>query len=375
MSKSLLITFKPVDYYFFGGENTFGQSSDERNYLVRSNRLPQQTGIVGLLRHIMLEAGLNIGLEGFNPDSPQVQSFGQLHGISPLFLQGETEAGKCFLLPGSKLWLARGAELQVNYPPEDSGWGYTGGADFKTALPEVKYTLDGSEEHYTEKNYQADYWMEMSTGAEVKADGELDEDNKAKGIFLSSLHIGIDKMRRMQDAANDLDAFYKQEFLSLAPGYQFAVRAEVDEEVDSAIFNRSIHFGGENRTFQVKGEPWTAVHDGWWNPSLIYGTHSDRIVLTSDAFVDDPKALFALCRLVVAKVKPFRSIYLTKKDGDADQYRNLHLKKQKVLRYLIERGSVLFPFSGKAGQVENLIRKSVNYCNIGYNHFYKKNKP
>jgi hypothetical protein len=52
--KTMYLSLKPTGAFFFGGENTF-ESRGKVNYLVRSNPFPQQTGILGLLRHLLLD--------------------------------------------------------------------------------------------------------------------------------------------------------------------------------------------------------------------------------------------------------------------------------------------------------------------------------
>ena len=53
MSQFYRIQLTPLDTLFFGGENTFGQDSGA-NYFAQSNRFPQQTTLLGVLRHQIL---------------------------------------------------------------------------------------------------------------------------------------------------------------------------------------------------------------------------------------------------------------------------------------------------------------------------------
>ncbi|MEI6411943.1 MAG: hypothetical protein WCR52_21305, partial [Bacteroidota bacterium] len=51
----------PAGQFYFGGERnfSFGEKEDSSNYLVKSNYFPQQTGLLGMLRFVLLrEAGL-----------------------------------------------------------------------------------------------------------------------------------------------------------------------------------------------------------------------------------------------------------------------------------------------------------------------------
>ena len=48
-----LITLTPVGMFFFGGEETFGDGTND-NYFARSNSFPQQTTLLGMLRKEVL---------------------------------------------------------------------------------------------------------------------------------------------------------------------------------------------------------------------------------------------------------------------------------------------------------------------------------
>ncbi|MBP9076711.1 MAG: hypothetical protein KBG02_07600 [Haliscomenobacter sp.] len=387
MSKNVLITMRPADYYFFGGESTFDQSNGERNYLVRSNRLPQQTGVVGLLRHCLFEAGLDAGEESFDPSisvlagqTPNHQTFGLLEGISPLFLQYKKDGTRHFLLPAASCYLEDKTELKVD-PSEEASWGYSGDTDFQ-ALPSLTYSNKNKQKvTYSEKDRLGDFWINLSTKELVPSAWEKGnngaEDQPDEGIFISSLHIGIDKMRRIQmgngqNTGNNLEAFYKQEFYRLAKGFQFACIATVDDNLDCSVFNRCMPFGGENRTFILTATPWDETLQQLWNPAQAYGEEKGKVVLYGDAFLENPQDLFAHCSLVVAKTKPFRNIYVKGKPGTVGNqvYANLHKHKQKKLLYLLERGSILYLKQGEEEAAIQLLQSAGNYVNIGYNHFH-----
>ncbi len=50
-----LIKLTPVDQFFFGGNITFGENKATQNYLVRSEKYPQQTTLLGMLRYQLLK--------------------------------------------------------------------------------------------------------------------------------------------------------------------------------------------------------------------------------------------------------------------------------------------------------------------------------
>ena len=64
MSKTYLVTLKPIDKFFFGGDMTFAipEGNKERkeanrsfsSYIIRSMPFPQQTSLLGMLRFLLL---------------------------------------------------------------------------------------------------------------------------------------------------------------------------------------------------------------------------------------------------------------------------------------------------------------------------------
>jgi|GEM_PF-1696110 len=385
MTKQLLITLRPVDYYFFGGENTFDTDSKlgVRNYLVRSRKLPQQTSVLGLLRHILRINKLDFGPESFNADlgcqktldknegeAIRHQLFGILHSLSPIFLQYKQGTNRRFLLPASKLWLEDGEELEVNFGT-DKKKGFRG--DSWNDQVDLEYFDKNSQSKlpYTEKKKLGHFWIMLDNGKKMPEEFNRKLDT---GIFSSNLHIGIDKMSRIKNSqAGDEEGFYKQEFVRLAPDFGFAVIATVEAGFDTNIFNCTMPFGGEQRTFIVKGEEWTPELQAKWTPDQAYDNHSDCIVLISDAFVEKPNELFKLCRFVMADSIPFRNIQIKEPEkGQQPTYdfENLHRSKRKTLLHLIEKGSVLFPMPGKEKAVLDFLMADCNFRNIGYNHFF-----
>ena len=98
-----LFELTPLGEFFFGGEATFGP--ENRHYYVRSNLLPQQTSLLGLLRHELLKSNPQafdlvtdrirdktaaaelVGSQGF--DGSTDKAFGIIEGLSPVFLLDE----------------------------------------------------------------------------------------------------------------------------------------------------------------------------------------------------------------------------------------------------------------------------------------------
>mgnify|MGYP000970288492 FL=1 len=103
-----LVTLKPVEAFFFGGERTFefydeNDKKELQNNIIKSSMFPQQTSILGMLRKEILNIKKlikedwdykdsdkerikkYIGSESFNIDEKE-QDFGIIKKISPVFL-------------------------------------------------------------------------------------------------------------------------------------------------------------------------------------------------------------------------------------------------------------------------------------------------
>ena len=115
------ITLTPLEPYLFGGDTTFGkllsdkekkETSELGTYLVKSRQFPQQSAILGMLRkEIMTQANLLtrkvrgewvdksekaqaaslVGNEKFDIKIQEIQNFGAINSLSPIFLQNKND--------------------------------------------------------------------------------------------------------------------------------------------------------------------------------------------------------------------------------------------------------------------------------------------
>ena len=112
-----LVTLKPLEPFLFGGNQTFGTLGDKEagSYLVTSRQFPQQTAVLGMVRKaLMTQAGLLtrkrrgewvdkhkkvdainlVGYEKFSMSEKEVQDFGTIEKLSPIFLM---QKGKSYI--------------------------------------------------------------------------------------------------------------------------------------------------------------------------------------------------------------------------------------------------------------------------------------
>lgn len=216
------ITFTPMEPYFLGNEKTFkypGQKNDGKYgnlYFIRSEQTPSQSTVLGALRYMLLpviktdfsysaeELALNAaaaGPDGFDISSPEVQDFGAVRRLSPVYIT-------C----GSRIIIPAPLDHNVNAPEDDGRQKYTPFSDYSQVM-----TPDGS------KLYARDYDSKEGTAEGQYLDLDTHEIIEGSDLFIKTVRTGINR-------SVEKKGLFKKEFCSLADGYAFAVDAELDEE-------------------------------------------------------------------------------------------------------------------------------------------------
>jgi CRISPR-associated protein Cmr3 len=380
-----LITFTPLDYFFFGGENTLGQ--DGENYFARSNPFPQQTTIVGTIRHLLYNQGLNYGNHSFNAKIPnQINDFGMLQSISPIFIhknEGTKAIANAFLaapFDGHKL---NGCTPNCRFVPckithfstlcDNLGCTQLNLNFIKTTHKSVKVftgVSDDWEDGFKLENYNAKCYLKED--ALIQKDGAK---IPITDILQSEQHDGNAKPKQGQPRT---DAFYKQlvyRFTDLA--YSFACFVTWKDGIAPPQINgKIISLGAESRPFLVTISQSTENFEALF-PRAHYVSHrnSPCIVLLSDTYLENVAAVYQLCHGVVTQTTTFRNIITPNKGIKnfaplAQQPSERNLYKSNKLQ-LLKRGSVLYPKNNDAAiQIQQEIDKALNFKNIGYNYYH-----
>lgn len=235
MNYKYMVRLKPIDCYYFGGETTLGEGNAQ-NYYVESNRLPQVSALVGIIRYeILRQHGLLsynpeqektlkevkrlIGCQGFSMDNAQT-TFGIIQKLSPLFVENRAE-GKFY----TPMPLDDGLEIQLR-PEVNCSFSAT--ARQAMAVDITGYDAKGY------KNYK--YW--------VSGNGhKLDEHE----IFYTREQVGITKNGRMK---NEKDAYFKIILMGLNEAYNFAFLLETDEPIEE-VRQGLCALGGNRSMFRM----------------------------------------------------------------------------------------------------------------------------
>ncbi len=320
-----LVKLTPIDKFFFGQKNTFGDNNV--NYFVRSSHFPQQTALLGLLRYQLLchadksvfdnnkivnskAAKELIGEKSFSPEEPSVDNFGLIESLSPVFLM-DKETGEMYLPAG------------LRYQEKEKG-----------KYEPLHLKKEGSVvllEDYDTKKGVYSRWI----SDRIQSDTIAEDD-----FFKEDTRVGI---RKNYTGGTEDDAFFCETFYHFANyvggdlkegnegtahsncekelkkvhDYCFAFRFRAKEEVR---FEKSkiVHLGGERQPFLMEV---TKEENADLLPLKDFSFAKDRslymVLLLSDACIPSEIAKEAL--FAITEVKDFACL-LTQTDGDRRFY-------------------------------------------------------
>lgn len=265
-----VVTFRPLAPYFFGSEVTHGNGA-EANYFAKGNPLPQQTTLLGALRHLLYNIYGNVGRgpHSFSPDNFEYNDWGYLLGLSPIFLHDGS--GRFFLRQA----LDRQPDNHVLPLTEVEG-GALVFADY-TQSWKPAYRWHGFEK----KKGAAEAWVSL--------DGTVINTND---IFHSHTRPGIPK-KELYNTKESGPGLHKQMHWWMGKGWAFSVLAEFSEEVELKKLNgQTLPIGGEKTIFHISVEAADQDFNTLFaNGRMFYPTGSSsgmkkRLVLVSDAFAE-----------------------------------------------------------------------------------------
>lgn len=343
------VTLTPLDWFFFGGEQTF-DNGDGQSFIAFSNRMPQQTSILGMVRyqllkqnHLLLtgekeiddhrkpQIAMLVGENSFDIEATAMQSFGKIKRLSPVFV-----------LKGTKQLYPRPLThgIDIGFKKEDV-WMSGKRCDQILCAPS-----------FVEKDYYN--YCQL-----------IDKDNKPydiegdEGVFSTSMQIGITKA---DNNDKNEDGFFKQEtvrFRNTDTSFAFFLELEDDITLKDDI----VFVGAQRSCFQMKV---TSPSIETFIPEHPRGS----ILLLSPAFIRDREGLDNNCIQCWSGTTHFRN--LRQSSGG-----NLHsgfvkYKRQTSLCTFLSAGSIIFYRDEKQRQeIENKLNIQ-NLQMIGYNHFSVK---
>lgn len=398
----VLITLTPVGKYFFGGEVRFATGNEKHDkqfasYIVRSEIMPQQTSLLGMLRFLLLSNEHEL----FDEDANHIRTgmagkVSQLIGESGFRVKKERlpEAGNA---GGAKLEKAVSGKSAGN----DYGWiqsvspcflyhKKSGQAFFRSVMnEEMKLDFGASVKGYINREERSipSIWVkkveekkgekwELYTGKDtlkriwMSADGNF---VKETDLFKEDVRIGIDKS---VDGKRKDSAFYKQISYRLEEEYCLALIAEINlgagrtwKDYDGQV----VTLGADSSAFVLHAYPqMKEMPQALPDKSLYEGEEGKvRMMLLSDAYIPEESILERVL-FAISDVRPFRFLQTTNSE-EARKYNVAYNLLQSVKRYDLYRAGSVFFFhtDGEAEAFGEKLRSVAEFYQIGYNHYCK----
>ncbi len=364
-TKKYLVKLTPHQNFFFGGERTFGQKTDEKdttetNYFVLSNYYPQQTAVLGFVRHqLLLQADNTIFDENHIKDESKAIKligdgsfrinrnfpYGKIHSISPVFLCKASGDEQDYYFAANKEF-QKYTKMNDECEEED--------VDKFLELGKANgvFLLNGYDPKFDFDDFLVNKKLERL---------KYDE------VFKEQRQVGI---RKKYKGGTDDDAYYIQTFFRFETNdkeprslWSFAFILELDETIN--LTDRAIvPFGGEQQAFKMEVQPDFNTPIEKLIPEYQPSKNFDKVVLVSDAFVESNEIL-QVAEYAITQTLDFRFLSTNTLQGF-----NYYNRPNKSSKYnLFKRGSVFY------GDVESIEKqlKNKEFQNLGYN-IYKRIK-
>ncbi len=320
-----LVKLTPLSSFFFGNEQ--GEKAD---YYLKGNNFPQQTALLGFVRHQLLiqneliaaDQSINdkqksaklIGNQSFRYDSPA--SFGIIEKLSP-----------CFIID---------ADNKHYYPAPPP---------YANNVSKV-----GSNYFFPDFDPKDDYPLSLKP--------ILGDSISGNDIFSQEERPGIDKPNKENIQEK---SYFKQVWSKLKKGYGFGVYVTLDKSrYDNQInFDDGFAtFGKESMTFKMEiAEKTIQTQENI--------TDANAIVLLSDTYITED--ILSSCEVAVTDTVAFRNV-INETTQDKKKYHKIPTASNSVRLQLLKKGSVLFS-AANLTTVTNAIDSHHNFKSIGYNHY------
>lgn len=381
-----LVQLTPLDKYFFGGERTFGKDGNQ-NYLIHSNLYPQQTGLLGLCRQIMLEskgllsapewkisnaneAAALIGPQSFTVnDDGSLNDFGKISCISPLFLvvknRNDKEQPEILLPAPLDYHLAYDVDSDLMFQP----------AEFNNQKPRDIKIGGNTVGVFNTKGGLYNGWL-----------GNEEKEYKTCELFTDAMQTGVYK--KGTGAAGE-EAYFKQFYYKFSQkDKSFACYLKLKQAMNELDgYTTIINFGRERMPFKVELKK---LEEGEQTKDLLSlmidvaagrfkaNPKTFRLVLLSDTYIANPDEAYNEEGLlhVTADNVSFRSLYATVRG--TTRYGGVSKKQdsKKLIkrgRYnLLTRGSSFYFSSEDAMKkfIYNHIACHREFIQAGFNYYY-----
>lgn len=381
MSKKFLITLKPIDKFFFGGDMTFTisnkkeEQANERfsSYIIRSSYFPQQTSLLGMLRFLLL-SNSDFFADGKIKDEAKDDVI-NLIGPKSFVVSSENgtfgqieELGACFLIDKNS---------------EDNVWYSFAPFDYDPSSPEEKKSesevsdtntikLLGSGVNGKEFTLPKLNWYKAKEGYKPRLLGSNNKYISISDIFVEDRRIGI--ARDIKSGKTDNSGLFKQisyrfknynddkdnGFKKIAD-WHFAFYVTVADDCKIETYSGNIvSVGGDNSQFEFRCEKCEDKRI----PTVCEDVK--KVVLQSPTYIkrgDLKEVTFFMSQVI-----PFR--FMQTKVATTTDY-TLKAGYQRSCKYeLYAPGSVFyFKKEEDAKKFKKALKSYQAFRQIGYNEF------
>ena len=341
MSKKYLITLKPLEPFFFGGEYTFGgddSRNEESRYSAVSTFFPQQSALLGMLRKTILiqEGCLTLHRRGEWVDASRSNKASLIAGKGQFSYEGDYDIGKINSL--SPLFVAQNGHFYI-IDAKDS--------TFTPKISSGSRMLLGNGEQpnivfegYNPKKYSNDDFI-AHDGSAAKT---------LNDFYKEVSTVGIKKSR---SGESEEDAFFQKTSYILQDNAGFVCIVNLDEEIN--LGQTLVTLGADQSSFMMDIKPFDKDFDELF--STVFSPKClDRVVLTAETLVSTEASEHAL--FILGERKSYRYLKAEK---------NSSSKGNKSKRYfLLSRGSVIY--TNNMAALSSHLSQS-NLQRVGINHF------
>lgn len=340
--------------FFFGGDMTFmvnGKETDYTSYIIRSNKFPQQTSLLGMLRFLVLrndevvfdnssqsivdrdKATTLIGAKSFEMSGSK-GSFGVIKTISPCFVQAKKENDDWTTFS----FEAKDTNLKVDFSES------------------TKAVLNGVEVDIPKTDYNPKEYHETTYNSKG-----CNRTIKESDIFKEDISNGIN--RDIHTGKTDNNALFKQVSYRMSEGFRFAFYAEVDLDKIVEYDGQIVSVGADNSQFVIGISECKQQKEE--------ETKGNVVTLLSPAYLTTED--LSSVRFAITDTIPFKCMKTKTKNVESYNKRNqINDYSEKLTLYAA--GSVFYFMSeSDASTFANNLKAHADFYQIGYNHYHITN--
>ena len=366
MGKWFLCTLKPLESYFFGGEHIFDLAGEEKSYYIKSERLPNQSTLLGMLRFLVLsEAGL-LNDTGIVPNNHRSFRDAQkrLIGENGFIIKGTMNSRVDYgeILSLSPLFLIdknRHRWIRTPYNHDKQKKVFSCFTMKKGAFTDIcKSTLLPI--NYNEKKGLTDSFLDIDADDHPVRDCS-DNDGISHEVPLFSFveHTRISRH-------SDKEGYFKKGYISLDPDFSFSFYCEMKIE-DALPKRETVYLGQEKSAFLFNCEelndnknPVQSLED---KLKELYGGDGAAVYYAaSDIYL--PKGINKQNLLFsIVATKPFRT--LTQNPSGCKNFRDSRIRSDEY--QLVQAGSVFYLEKGSSeGLVSDVKLEGMQQSGFNY---------